>query len=127
VTDVAHQLDRADPLARFRAEFGLPAGQIYLDGNSLGLLSRRAEASLMRALDQWRKLGISGWTEADPPWLSLAETVAEKLGPMLGAAPDEICVTGQTTANLHQLLATLFDPAQPARRVIVGDTLNFRV
>src|SRR5262249_30954901 len=40
-------------------------------------------------------------------------------------APDEICVTGQTTANLHQLLATLFNPAHPTRRVIVGDTLNF--
>jgi kynureninase len=124
VTDAA-QLDRADPLARFRAEFARPAGQIYLDGNSLGLLSRRAEASLLRALDQWRELGISGWTEADPPWLNLAETIALKLAPMLGAAPDEICITGQTTANLHQLLATLFNPAHKSRRVIVGDTLNF--
>ena len=118
-------LDRADPLARFRAEFQLPPGQIYLDGNSLGLLSRRAEASLLRALEQWRTLGISGWTDADPPWLTLAEVAAEKLAPLLGAAPDELCVTGQTTANLHQLLATLFNPAHPARRVIVGDTLNF--
>jgi kynureninase len=124
VTDAA-QLDRADPLARFRAEFALPPGQIYLDGNSLGPLSRRAEASLLRALDQWRTLGISGWTEASPPWLTLAETAAEKLAPMLGAAPDEICVTGQTTANLHQLLATLFNPSHPTRRVIVGDALNF--
>ena len=124
MTDLA-QLDRADPLARFRAEFAPPAGQIYLDGNSLGLLSRRAEASLLRALDQWRKLGISGWTEATPPWLTLAEAAAEKLVPILGAAPDEICVTGQTTANLHQLLATLFDATHPTRRVIVGDTLNF--
>src|SRR5215831_2965278 len=28
-------LDRADPLARFRARFDLPPGVIYLDGNSL--------------------------------------------------------------------------------------------
>ena len=124
VTDPA-QLDRVDPLARFRAKFALPVGQIYLDGNSLGLLSRRAEVSLLRVLDQWRKLGISGWTKADPPWLTLAETAAEKLAPTLGAAPDEICITGQTTANLHQLLATLFNPAHKSRRVIVGDTLNF--
>src|SRR5207249_1336382 len=92
---------------------------------SLGLLSRRAEASLLRALDQWRKLGISGWTEASPPWLTLAEQAAEKLAPLLGAAHDEICVAGQTTVNLHQLLATLFNPAHSTRRVIVGDTLNF--
>jgi len=36
VTDPA-QLDRVDPLVRFRAEFYLPPGKIYLDGNSLGL------------------------------------------------------------------------------------------
>lgn len=55
-------LDAADPLARFRAEFFLPPGKIYLDGNSLGLLSRRAEAHLARVIAEWRTLGIDGWT-----------------------------------------------------------------
>ena len=118
-------LDAADPLARFRTEFFLPPGKIYLDGNSLGLLSRRAEAHLTRVLAEWRTLGIDGWTDASPPWLTLAETIAEKIAPLLGAAPDELCLTGQTTANLHQLLATLYAPAHPARRVILGDALNF--
>jgi kynureninase len=118
-------LDLADPLARFRADFFLPPGQIYLDGNSLGLLSRRAEAALLRAIDEWKNLGIGGWTDAALPWLTLADTAAEKLAPLLGAAPDELCVTGQTTANLHQLLATLFEPAHPRRRVILADALNF--
>ncbi len=118
-------LDRTNPLARFRAEFFLPSGKIYLDGNSLGLLSRRAEASLLRALEQWRALGIDGWTEANPPWLTLAETTAAQLAPLVGAEADTVCITGQTTANLHQLLATLYDPRHSTRRVIVGDTLNF--
>lgn len=117
--------DLVDPLARFRGEFFIPPGQIYLDGNSLGLLSRRAEAHLNRAIEQWRTRGIDGWTEEAAPWLTLAERTAENLAPLLGAAPDELAVTGQTTANLHQLLATLFDPRHPSRRVIVGDTLNF--
>ncbi|MEY2881508.1 MAG: kynureninase [Verrucomicrobiota bacterium] len=118
-------LDATDPLARFRAEFFLPPGQIYLDGNSLGLLSRRAEAHLARVVAEWRTLAIGGWSDAAPPWLALAETAAEKLAPLLGAGPDEICVTGQTTANLHQLLATLFDPRHSTRRVLLGDALNF--
>jgi len=121
----ALELDRTNPLARFRAEFFLPRDQIYLDGNSLGLLSRRAEAALLRALEQWRTLGIDGWTEASPPWLTLAETAAAQLAPLVGATADEICVTGQTTANLHQLLATLYEPGHATRRVIVGDALNF--
>lgn len=119
------ELDRNDALARFRAEFYLPAEKIYLDGNSLGLLSRPAEAALLRTLAQWRELGIDGWTEAAPPWLTLAETAAAQLAPVVGADPARLCVTGQTTGNLHQLLATVFAPAHPTRRVILGDVLNF--
>ena len=117
-------LDQADPLARFRAEFHLPPGQIYLDGNSLGPLSRRAEAHLARVLGEWRTLGISGWTAAQPPWFTLSETIAAQLAPLVGATPDTVAVTGSTTGNLHQLLATLFDPAA-TRKVIVADELNF--
>lgn len=124
-------LDRDDPLARFPAEFHLPAGKIYLDGNSLGLLSRQAEAALHHAIEQWRTLGIDGWLDPTSPWLTLADRAADRLAPLLGAAPDEIAATGQTTANLHQLLATLYNPnpttvaGEPRRTVIVGDTLNF--
>lgn len=124
MADVA-ELDRANPLARFREEFHLPPGRIYLDGNSLGLLSRRAAASLTRAIEQWRTLGIDGWLDLASPWLTMADTAAKQLAPLIGASADEVCVTGQTTANLHQLLATLFEPTHASRRIIVGDTLNF--
>lgn len=119
-----HAPDQADPLARFRAEFHLPPGKIYLDGNSLGLLSRRAEAALQRMTHEWRTLAINGWTDAAPPWMTLSEQIAAQLAPLVGAEPDEIAVTGSTTGNLHQLLATLYDPTSP-RKVILGDELNF--
>lgn len=127
---LAAALDQADPLARFRAEFFLPPDRIYLDGNSLGPLSRRAESHLQRVLGEWRALGINGWTDARPPWLTLSETIAEKLAPLVGAAPDELAIAGSTTTNLHQLLATLFDPLLEAgrsvpRNIIVADELNF--
>lgn len=114
----------ADSLERFRAEFHLPPGVVYLDGNSLGPLPRRAEAALQRVVNEWRTLGIAGWTDAAAPWVTLSEAVATQLAPLVGAAPDELAVTGSTTGNLHQLLATLYDPAAP-RRLIVADELNF--
>lgn len=120
----AADLDRSDLLARFRAEFHLPAGTIYLDGNSLGLLPRRAEAAVARLMAEWRDLGIAGWTAARPPWVGLSEAVSTRLAPLVGAAPDEIAVTGSTTGNLHQLLATLFDPAAP-QKAILADELAF--
>jgi kynureninase len=45
----AHALDAQDPLASFRERVYVPPDTIYLDGNSLRLLSRDAEAALLIA------------------------------------------------------------------------------
>ena len=52
----ARQLDAEDELSRFRDEFYLPAAGVYMDGNSLGLLSRPAEQRLLKTLDEWKPL-----------------------------------------------------------------------
>ena len=62
---LARELDDSDSLAGFRARFYSPAGKIYLDGNSLGLLSRDAERTLLGVLGQWKTGGIGGWLEGD--------------------------------------------------------------
>jgi kynureninase len=122
--DQADLLDRQDDLAAFRAEFYLPPGQIYLDGNSLGPLSRRAEAAVLRTLDEWRTLAIEGWTAADTPWFILAETLAERTACLVGASADEVIVANSTTVNLHQLVATLYEP-DAERPAILIDGLCF--
>jgi kynureninase len=111
-------LDAADPLARFRERFYLPADTIYLDGNSLGLLSRDAEAATLAALDDWKRLAIGGWLGGEPPWFTLGEELGALLAPLVGAAPDEVVVTGTTTVNLHALVATFYQPAGTRRRIV---------
>jgi hypothetical protein len=37
---------------------------------------------------------------------------------------DEVIVTNSTTVNLHQLLATMFEPRGPRNRIL-GDALSF--
>ena len=111
--------------AALREQFQLPPGQIYLDGNSLGLLCRPAQDALLRATVEWATLGIGGWLDGSPPWVGLAETLGQELAPLIGVNATDIALTGQTTPNLHQLLATLYDPNHPTRRVILGDELNF--
>ena len=102
----ARDLDAADPLAPFRDRFHLIPGQTYLDGNSLGLLCRDAEAETLRALEQWRTLGIAGWMGADPPWFGLGEELGALAAPLVGAEPAAVVVTGSTTVNLHSLAGT---------------------
>jgi kynureninase len=116
--------DESDPLRSFRDRFYYTEGRIYLDGNSLGLLSKDAEAAVLRVLAEWRDLGIEGWTEASPPWFFLAEELGKRVAPLVGAEPGSVVVTGSTTVNLHQLLATLYQPAGIRRRIL-ADALAF--
>lgn len=120
----ARDLDAADEFAPLRERFFRQPGRIYLDGNSLGLLSRPAEQAVLRVVEQWRTLGIDGWTEADPPWFTLAETLGQRVAPLVGAEADAVVLANSTTTNLHQLVATLWDPASP-RQVLLADALNF--
>ncbi len=120
----ARALDEADPLARFQDEFYRIPGRIYLDGNSLGLLGKRAEATLLAAVDDWKTRGIGGWLDAQPAWFTLAETLGTKVARLVGAEVDEVVVTGSTTANLHQLLATFYRPRE-GKSIILADVLSF--
>jgi kynureninase len=99
-----------------RADFYLPENTLYLDGNSLGLLSRSAERTLLQIVDQWKTLGIGGWTDGEHPWFFLAERLSEATAPLIGAASTSISITNSTTVNLHQMLATLIQPAEACDR-----------
>ena len=58
---IVEQMDQNDELASFKKEFYTRDESIYLDGNSLGLLSKRAEQSLFDVLNDWKEHGIDGW------------------------------------------------------------------
>lgn len=118
------QLDAEDDLAPFRSRFHIDPARIYLDGNSLGLLSLDAEEAVVRVLEQWKRLAIDGWLDADPPWFTLAEELASLAAPLVGAAPAEVIVANSTSVNLHQALATLYRP-RPSRNVVLTDVISF--
>ncbi len=104
--DHAKQMDENDTLKGFREEFYLKPDSIYMDGNSLGLLSKRAERTLLESLEDWKEHGIDGWTQGNHPWFFMAEKLGAKMSQLVGASPEEVIVTGSTTVNLHQLVAT---------------------
>ena len=122
--EYAQQLDNADSLNRFREEFYIKPNSIYMDGNSLGLLSKRAEKTLLESLNDWKEHGIDGWTNGKHPWFFLSEKLGEMMAPLVGAAANEVIVTGSTTVNLHQLVATFYKP-DGKRTKILADELTF--
>ena len=122
--EYARRLDASDELARYGEEFYLEEGVAYMDGNSLGLLSRRAEKALFDMLNAWKEFGIRGWMEGEHPWFYLSERLGEMTAPLIGAAPEEVVATGSTTANIHQLVSTFYRP-QGRRTKIVATELDF--
>ncbi len=116
---LAQELDAKDSLGKFRARFHIPRDGIYLDGNSLGLLSRDAERSLFDVVEKWKTGGIGGWIEGDTPWFTMAEALAARVAPLVGAAADEIAIANSMTINLHQLLATVYQPRARRTKVLI--------
>ena len=120
----ALELDAADELAGRRELFYIRPGQIYMDGNSLGLCSKPAEKAVLRALDDWKTHGIGIWTGAETDYFLYFESIGAKLARLINARPEEVTVCASTTLNIHQCIATFWKP--DARRYkIVVDELNF--
>jgi kynureninase len=79
---------------------------------------------LSRAVRSWKDLGVRGWLEAEPPWFTLAETIGGQCAGLVGAAPEEVVMSGTTTGNIHSLVQTFYRPLG-RRTKIVADALDF--
>lgn len=63
----ARRKDERDALAKYKEEFYLGDAVYYMDGNSLGLMSRRSEQSMLDVMADWKNHGIDGWTRGERP------------------------------------------------------------
>ncbi|MER8182796.1 kynureninase [Kitasatospora sp. NPDC094015] len=116
-------LDAADPLAALRAEFALPAGVLYLDGNSLGALPRGTSDRVRRMVErEWGDGLIRSWNEAG--WYELPQGLGERLSPMLGAAPGQVVVCDSTSVNLFKVLGAALR-LRPGRPTVLAERAAF--
>lgn len=122
--DEAVKLDAADALAEFRDRFYLNEGEIYMDGNSLGLCSKDAEAAVLNMISIWKTHGINMWGIENGRYFLYPSYLGGLLSTILGARADEVTVTNSTTINIHQCLATFYRPAGERYKILVDD-LNF--
>ncbi len=119
----ALRLDREDRLARFRSAFVLEdEPRIYLDGNSLGRLSRATSARLRAAVDEeWGRGLVGGWKSG---WFDAPRRIGDRLAPLVGASAGEVALSDSTTVNLFKLAGAALG-AREDRRKIVSDAMNF--
>jgi kynureninase len=121
--DRALELDERDVLAKYKDEYELHVDDtIYMDGNSLGQLSKSARSAVIDTLDlQWGRDKVAAWDR----WLYLCETVGNAIGSgFLGAEEGEVIVSDSTSVNLYKLAVAAVS-VQKNRGRIVTDDQNF--
>ena len=120
----AERLDTVDPLNDKRDAFLLPTGVIYLDGNSLGPLSKAARAAIRTATEQeWGEGLIRSWNAAG--WFELPATLGDRIGRLIGAAEGETVVSDSTSIDIYKALHAGLS-LRPDRSVIVAEGAGFR-
>ncbi len=116
-------LDKADKLAPKRDEFLLPADTIYLNGNSLGPLTRLAQRRAQTVIEQqWGGDLIASWNKHS--WIDLPFVAGEKIAPLVGAAPQQVVCCDSVSVNLMKVLACCLQ-LRPSRPIILSQKDNF--
>lgn len=120
-------LDQQDPLRPLRDQFDLPAGVVYLDGNSLGALPRNTPARVAQAVTQeWGQDLIKSWNTAG--WFNLPQRVGDKIARLIGAGAGEVVAVDSTSINLYKVLSAALNIAAadaPHKKKIVSERSNF--
>ena len=115
--------DADDPLAPFRARFGLPEGTIYLDGNSLGALPLATPGRLAEVVhEEWGRGLITSWNAAG--WVAAPQRIGDKIARLVGADEGEVIVCDSTSVNLFKLLTAALS-LRPERTTILSESGNF--
>jgi len=116
-------LDDADPLRDQRQRYVHADPElIYLDGNSLGMLSHDAAKIVNEVTHrQWGERMIRSWNEG---WWELHLRLGDLLAPILGAGVGEVMVSDSTSVNLYKLAMAAVDYKEGRTRIITDD-LNF--
>ncbi|NGQ92531.1 kynureninase [Rhodobacter sp. HX-7-19] len=106
-----------------RKAFDIPAGLIYLDGNSLGPLPRAAAARVARCVtEEWGGMLITGWNRAG--WMDQPARIGDRIARLIGAEPGTVVMGDTLSIKVYQALASALE-MNPGRRVILSDTGNF--
>jgi kynureninase len=106
-----------------RALFHLPAGVIYLDGNSLGALPLSVAERVDHVIKaEWGEELIRAWNTAG--WYDQPRRMGDRIGRLVGAETGSVIMGDTLSLKMYQALAAALAMC-PHRKVVLSDNGNF--
>lgn len=106
-----------------KSQFYIPEGMIYLDGNSLGPLTKTAQDRIQHTLNnEWGEMLVTGWNKAG--WMEQPNKVGDRIARLIGAASKTVTVGDTLSIKVFQALASAIN-YQKNRKVLLTDASNF--
>ena len=106
-----------------KSQFHLPKGIIYLDGNSLGPLPKKAQDRIQHTLNyEWGEMLVTGWNKAG--WMDQPNEVGDRIAKLIGATSKTVTVGDTLSIKVFQALASATN-YQKNRKVLLTDSSNF--
>ena len=106
-----------------KSQFYIPEGMIYLDGNSLGPLTKTAQDRIQYTLNnEWGEMLVTGWNKAG--WMDQPNKVGDRIARLIGAASKTVTVGDTLSIKVFQALASAIN-YQKNRKVLLTDASNF--
>lgn len=121
--DYAKEMDDADVLAKYQAQFIFPQHKnkrvAYFCGNSLGLQPIEAKRYINEELEDWGKFGVEGHFESRRPWFAYHTFFTESMAKLVGANAKEVVAMNTLTVNLHLLMLSFYSPTKQRFKIIM--------
>ncbi len=122
--EYAREMDRKDPLSRFRDEFIFPTNPqgepcLYFTGNSLGLQPKAARKAVDDEMDVWASMAVEGHFKSLHPWMTYHESLSESMARIVGAHPIEVTLMNTLTVNLHLMMVSFYRPTRERYKILV--------
>jgi kynureninase len=101
-------------LERWRDEFPILSGSVYMISNSLGAMPRQTARNLAEYAETWTTRGVRAWEER---WWEMPTEVGNKIARVIGAADGTVSMHENVT-TAHMVALSCLRPTAGRKRIV---------